>query len=104
MTRHRYKAHLEGRAVKVLDEHGHPVEVRFAGTSDSRTVYAFVDRVGFIGGWRYPHRAQRHQRLVEAINQGVLYERMHDLPNGRPRRQSPVDLIQDAHRELQGEG
>lgn len=97
MPRHDYTASLEGRSVVVQDAAGNEVEVRFGGTSDNRTVYAYIDGVGFIGGWQYPYRAQPFQRLVESINRGILYRRMEDLPK---RFKQDVDLDRMSNEEL----
>jgi hypothetical protein len=83
--RHKYKARMEGRAIRVT-LHGEPVDVTFGATMDHRTVTARVPGVGFIGGWTYPHRAMPWEALAESISAGILYEHMSDLPNGRRRR------------------
>jgi len=85
-TRHNFKAHLEGRAIKVVDESGNEVEVRFSGTTDNRSCSASIDGLGFIGGWQYPHKAMPWKYMVESINQGVLYSDMNVLPKAYRRK------------------
>jgi hypothetical protein len=79
-TIHNFKAHLEGRGIKVVDEYGNPVEVRFAGTTDNRSCSASIDGLGLIGGWQYPHKAMPWKYMVESINRGILYSDMNGLP------------------------
>jgi hypothetical protein len=70
----------------VRDPSGNIVEVCYAGTTDNRTLYAYLKNAGgFIGGWQYPHRPGHFRELEASINRGVLYERESDLPTGRGR-------------------
>lgn len=73
LGRHTFKARMEGRSIVVEDEDGQPVKVSYAGTTDNRTVTAHVDGLGYIGGWRYPHRRMPWSYLVDSINRGYVY-------------------------------
>lgn len=83
MRKHHYKAIWTDHGIKVTDPDGNEIKVQYAATSDNRTVHAFVQGVGFIGGWQYPHRRSPFRNLVDSINQGTLYDHSADLPNGR---------------------
>ena len=83
---HSLKAELVGRGIVVKDSSGNVVKVTYGATLDNRHVHAHVAGLGFIGGWQYPHKAQPFKCLVDAINQGVLYHDMNDLPNGREKK------------------
>jgi len=87
MSKHSFRARLEGGRVLVADEHGDPVQVDFAGTSDEKTVYAHVPGVGFIGGWTVSSRRRSSSKrpfsdLVPSINAGRVYLDMNDMPGG----------------------
>ena len=78
--KHKYNARLEGNSIIVEDKDGNKIDVSFAGTSDNRTVYAYVQGVGFIGGWQWPSPPLKFQSLVRFINQGIVYYNQSDLP------------------------
>lgn len=78
--KHEYKAYLNDESIQVVDANGDAVEVTIGGTPDGRTRYAYVKGVGFIGGWRYPHRKMPRSYLVDCINKGILYLDMNELP------------------------
>lgn len=81
MARHNYRARIYNeRGIVVTDAEGNEIRVSYASTSDMRTCTAHVDGVGFIGGWQYPHKAQRFQKLVASINRGILYSDSSLLP------------------------
>lgn len=81
---HPFIARMEGRKIIVTTNTGQPVTVTFAGTSDNRTVYAFVDDSPygpcFIGGWTCARRKGRWPELAASINTGNAYAHMNDLP------------------------
>ena len=79
-THHAYRAEIVGKGVQVFDKDGNRVEVTFAGTTDNRTVYAYVKGDFYIGGWQYPHKKLPFTRLVDSINKGVGYFSMDALP------------------------
>ena len=83
--KHDLRAEQVGQGIVVKRPDGSIVDVKYAGSIDSRTVYAYVEYLGIIGGWRYPHRKQPFLCLVESINRGILYHDMNSLPNGRRR-------------------
>lgn len=79
--RHTYRAEwVLGLGMVVRDESGAPVDVTFSSTEDMRTVYAYIEGVGFIGGWQYPHKRTPFPKLVDYINRGILYSSMSMLP------------------------
>lgn len=84
-TRHDLRARWTDGGIAVEDAAGQPVRVQFGGTADLRTVSAHVPGLGFIGGWRYPHKREAWKFLVDCINEGRLYHDLSDLPNGRRR-------------------
>lgn len=78
---HSYRAELvDGKRIVVKDAQGNEVKVQFGGTSDNRTVYAYIEGVGFIGGWEYPHKKMPWAALVAYINMGILYRSSAMLP------------------------
>ena len=78
---HTFVASLrDGRAIEVRDAGGELVPIICAGTEDNRTLCARVDGLGYIGGWRYPHRREPWSALVEAINLRRLYGSVQELP------------------------
>ena len=79
-TYHNYRAVQIGKGIQVFDKDGNRVEVTFAGTLDNRTVYAYVKRDFYIGGWQYPHKSLPFTRLVDSINKRVGYFSMDALP------------------------
>ena len=78
---HTLHASLDGISVIVRDAEGNQLNVLFSATSDRRTVTAYVEGTGYIGGWRYPHRAMPLEFLVDSINLGKVYEKPDHLPN-----------------------
>lgn len=58
--------------IVVIDENGGAVEVDFGGSPDNSTLYAWVEGVGYIGGWYDARRPRRWEELCASINQGVL--------------------------------
>lgn len=73
---------IEGEGIKVTDPAGKTIEVSYGGTQDSRTVHAYVNGLGFIGGWNWPSPPGTFKgRLVASINQGILYSASNDLPS-----------------------
>ena len=77
--RHQYRAKMNGRSIAVTLD-GNPVEVRYAGTTDNRTVTAYVEGVGYIGGWEYPSPRRPWSDLVIEINKGILHYQSSTLP------------------------
>lgn len=88
-TRHTYKATMEGRSIIVRDQHGLRVPCQFAGTQDNRTLYAWIEGVGYIGGWQYPHKSQPWAALAVSINRGRLYASIDSLPKSSKPRKCP---------------
>jgi len=85
---HRYRAHMEGRSLIVTLD-GEPVKgIHFGATADNRSVSAYIDGEGFIGGWQYPHKAMPWSYLAECINFGILYAASDHLPKAYGRKRS----------------
>lgn len=91
IQRHNLRARREGQAIIVETPDKRRVKVGFAGTEDSRTCYAWVKDMGFIGGFqvlplatmRFEKRVNRKgpwDLLADRINEGFLYSDMADLP------------------------
>ena len=83
---HNLTATWDGHGIVVLDPERHLMTVSYASSVDRRTCYAYIENLGFIGGWQYPHKGQPFRALVESINRGVLYFDMNSLPNGREKK------------------
>ena len=79
-SRHTLQARMDGDRVVVTDAQGQPVEALFGATNDLRTVSAYVDGIGFIGGWQYPHRSMPWAYLADSINAGLVYHTSSALP------------------------
>ncbi len=84
VSAHKFRAEwIDGKGIVVRDENGIELgadRIRFAGTLDNRTVSAYVEGVGYIGGWQYPHKALPWKRLVDYINRGLAYWSSEQLP------------------------
>jgi hypothetical protein len=89
ITIHTYRATLvpSHQAIRVTDESGSLIAVHYSATGDRRTMMAYVEDVGYIGGWQYPHRAMPFHYLIVSINRGVLYSHSHLLPRRLTNRQ-----------------
>ena len=74
---------VNGSGIKVTDSDGREIRVTYGATLDCCTCYAYTG-AGYIGGWNcMPKSARRIFRdLVPAINAGILYESIYDLPTG----------------------
>ena len=79
---HEYRAALipSSQSIQVTDSTGRIIEVQYSATHDRRTMMAYIEEVGFIGGWQHPHRAMPFHYLIVSINRGVLYSHSHLLP------------------------
>jgi hypothetical protein len=71
---------VEGRGIVVTDAEGDEVKVTYGSTHDMRSCHAHATRVGFIGGWQYPHRAMPFKYLIDCINNGKIYAATANLP------------------------
>jgi hypothetical protein len=91
ISRHNLRARMEGRRIIVETPDKRKVKVGFAATQDSRTCYAYVKDMGFIGGFqvlplatmRFEQRVNKKDPwmlLADRINDGFLYSDMADLP------------------------
>lgn len=91
IRRHNLRARMEGTAIIVETPDKRKVKVGFAATADSRTCYAYVKDMGFIGGFQVlPLATIRFEKrvnnktpwmiLADRINDGFLYSDMADLP------------------------
>ena len=74
-------------SLRAHDPEGSLVQVTYSGTQDRRTMMAYVEGVGFIGGWQSPHRAMPFHYLIVPINCGVLYSHSSLLPRRLNNRQ-----------------
>ena len=81
ITGHTYKAEMVDGSLIVRNAKGDKVKVTFAGTTDNRTLYAYVPE-GYIGGWQWPHVPMPFKALVDSINRGIMYGSMSELPTG----------------------
>jgi hypothetical protein len=86
IERHTLKAKWENGKIIVTDQEDNKVEVTYGATIDMRTCTAYVNGLGFIGGWQYPHKKMPFSELVNKINQGILYPDMNNLPTGRKKK------------------
>jgi hypothetical protein len=76
---HNYKAKfIPGEGIFVGDEEGNSVKVNVFPIEKGMTAY--VEDVGYIGGWRGRHFNGNLQTLVDSINKGILVSRGKELP------------------------
>lgn len=84
---HKLKAEwIEGEGIVVKDPDGNVIDVHYGSTADNCTTTAYVNGMGYIGGWQCLSRGRPFKELVESINAGKLYRDMNDLPGQRGRR------------------